>query len=107
MRKIRACHSHLRYAHQKCVLHVGEFGIAIKKEFRGIGLGSFLMREIIQLAKTELKPKPKIIKLGVFANNKPAIALYKKMGFKQVAVLPRHLEYKGNLVAEIIMYLEV
>ena len=44
--------------------HVGNFGIAIRNGYRGIGLGNYLVSEIIKLAKKELKPKPKIIKLA-------------------------------------------
>ena len=41
--------------------HVGNFGITIRKGYRGIGLGSYLTDEVIKLAKKKLKPKPKII----------------------------------------------
>jgi len=85
--------------------HVGNFGITIKKGYRGIGLGSYLTGEVIKLAKKELKPKPKIIKLDVFPINKPAIDLYKKYNFKKVAVIPKQREYKGKLYDEIIMLL--
>jgi len=85
--------------------HVGNFGITIKKGYRGIGLGIYLMGEVIKLAKKELKPKPKIIKLDVFPINKPAIGLYKKYKFKKVAVIPKQREYKGKLYDEIIMLL--
>jgi len=87
--------------------HIGELGIAIKQGFRGMGIGRYLMTTLIKMAKTELKPKPKIIELSVFENNKPAIALYKKMGFKTAAKIPNHLQYKSNLVSEIIMQLKV
>ncbi len=83
--------------------HVADFGITIKNGYRGIGLGKYLIKEIIKLAKKELKPKPKIITFDAFANNKPAISLYKKMGFKQVGKIPRQFQYKGKLVDEIIM----
>ena len=39
--------------------HIGKFGIAIRVGYRGMGLGKYLMTEIITLAKKELKPKPK------------------------------------------------
>ena len=87
--------------------HIGGFGIAIKKEFRGMGLGKYLMQTLIKMAKTELKPRPKIIELEVFEGNKPAIALYKKMGFKPVAKVPNRIQYKGKLITEIIMQQEV
>ena len=85
--------------------HVGNFGITIRKSYRGIGLGSYLTGEVIKLAKKKLKPKPKIIKLDVFSINKPAIDLYKKYKFKKVAVIPKQREYKGKLYDEIIMLL--
>jgi len=85
--------------------HIGTLGISIGRNFRGIGLGKHLMREIIKLAKRELKPRPKIIQLEVFANNKPAINLYKKTGFKQVAKLPKQLQWKGRLIDELVMIL--
>lgn len=83
--------------------HIGLFGITIRNGYRGIGLGKYLMGEIIKLAKNELKPKPKILRLSVFPTNKPALTLYKKYGFKRVARIPKQLEYKGRLADEIVM----
>jgi ribosomal protein S18 acetylase RimI-like enzyme len=87
--------------------HVGDFGIMIKKGYRGIGLGTYLMGEILKLAKKDLKPKPKFIKLGVFSTNKPAFGLYKKMGFKKVAKMPKFLQHKGKLVDEFVMLIDL
>ena len=83
--------------------HIGKFGITIIQGYRGIGLGKHLMSEVIKLAKKELKPSPKIIQLEVYTNNKPAIALYKKMGFKIVAKLPKQIQWKGKLIDELVM----
>lgn len=85
--------------------HVGVFGIIIRKGYRAIGLGTYLAKEIIKLAKKELKPKPKVIRLSVFPTNKPAQTLYKKMGFRKVAVIPKQTQYKEKLVDDIIMLL--
>ena len=87
--------------------HIGTFGIAIVKGYRGLGLGKFLMSEIINLAKKDLKPKPRIIQLEAFANNKPAISLYKKMGLKIVTNVPKQIQYKGKLISETIMMKEI
>lgn len=87
--------------------HVGELGISIRREYRRIGLGSYLVEKIIKLAKKELKPKPKIIRLGVYPINKPALSLYKKFSFKKVAKIPKQIQYKGKLLDEIIMILEL
>jgi ribosomal protein S18 acetylase RimI-like enzyme len=83
--------------------HVGCFGITIGNGYRRVGLGIYLMAQIIKLAKRELKPRPKIIKLEVFVNNKPAIGLYKKMGFKILAKIPKQIQWKGRLIDEYIM----
>jgi len=83
--------------------HIGILGISIRKDYRGIGLGKYLMKEILKLAKKELKPGPKIIRLSVFPSNKPAIQLYKKFGFKEVARIPKQIQYKGKLIHELVM----
>ena len=93
--------------HRGREMHVGEFGITVRNGYRRIGLGKHLMKEIIKLAKKELKPKPKIIRLSVYPNNKPANSLYKKFGFKKVARIPKQIQYKGKLLDLIIMILEV
>ena len=65
------------------------------------------MKEIIKMAKTQLKPKSKVIQLSVFASNTPAINLYKKIGFKKVAVIPKVLIYKNKFEDEIIMHYQI
>lgn len=85
--------------------HVGDFAISIRKEYRGIGLGKYLMGEILDLSKKELNLR--IIKLSVFEGNEPGINLYKKYGFKEVARIPKQIQYKGELKDEVIMILEI
>ncbi|MDD5146678.1 MAG: GNAT family N-acetyltransferase [Candidatus Pacebacteria bacterium] len=87
--------------------HIGELGISIRDGFRGIGLGSYLIGEIIKMAKQGLKPPPKIIELGVFENNKAALHVYRKAGFREVARIPNRIQYKGQLITEIIMHLSL
>lgn len=87
--------------------HVGKFWIAIRKGYRAMGLGTFLSKEIIELAKKDLKPKPKILSLSVYPTNKGALKLYKKFGFKKAASIPKQIQFKGNLISEIIMLLEL
>lgn len=87
--------------------HIGEFGISIRKDYRGMGLGKKLMTQVLELARRELKPKPKIIRLSVFPENRIARSLYKKFGFRKVAKIPKQLQYKGRLLDEIIMIKEL
>ena len=56
------------------------------------------MQEVMKLAKKELKPTPKIFQLEVYENNKPAIGLYKKMGFKIVAKVPKQIQHKDLIL---------
>jgi len=83
--------------------HVGEFGISIISGYRGIGLGKYLTKKVISLAKIRLKPRPKVFRLSVCSNNKPAISLYKKIGFKAVARVPKQIQWRERLIDEIIM----
>lgn len=87
--------------------HIGSFGIAIKNGYRGIGLGEHLAKEVIALAQKRFKPSPKIIKLEVLINNEPAQGLYKKIGFKEVARVPKQIQYNGELIDEFVMLLEL
>ena len=82
--------------------HIGKFGIAIRNGYRGIGLGKYIMAEVLKLAKKEL-PGLKIFLLEVYENNKPAIALYKKMGFKVVGHIPKQVQHKGKIIGEYMM----
>jgi ribosomal protein S18 acetylase RimI-like enzyme len=63
------------------------------------------MGEILKLAKNDFEPGIKMITLDVIADNKPAFSLYRKMGFKKVAVLPRYFQHRGELLDIVVMNL--
>ncbi|MBU0532587.1 GNAT family N-acetyltransferase [Candidatus Micrarchaeota archaeon] len=81
-------------------------GIAIAKEFRGLGLGEALLKLNMRTAKRFFKPRPRNIYLSVFETNKPAYALYKKLGFKEFARLPKWLLHRGEYRDHIFMKYE-
>jgi ribosomal protein S18 acetylase RimI-like enzyme len=81
--------------------HIGELGISIMKEARGKGLGEKLFKKIIEKAVKELKVK--IITLYVVSENKIAINLYKKMGFKQISTIKKGYNHYGKLLDNITM----
>lgn len=83
--------------------HISNLFISVLKDYRSIGLGTYLMEEILKLAKKRLKPKPEILTFGAFANNKIALSLYKKMGCRQVAKIPKQFKLKGKFYDEVIM----
>jgi len=53
--------------------------IYVKKEHIGKGFGKFLINKTISIAKNH---KLKYVWLGVWEENKPALAFYRKMGFE-------------------------
>jgi len=81
--------------------HVGEIGLMVDKDFRGEGLGQFLMEFVLKEAK---KMKMQIVTLEVFADNLAAITLYKKFDFKEYGRLPKGLLRQGKYSDQIELY---
>lgn len=65
--------------------------IVIKKDKRGNGYSSILLKELLQFAKSK---NCKTFNLEVANNNIIAINLYKKFGFEQVGMRPKY--YNGT-----------
>lgn len=61
------------------LFHTGSLGMMIEKDFRNMGIGKLLVKDILDWAA--LNPSIEKVSLGVFSTNERAIALYKKMGF--------------------------
>lgn len=59
--------------------HVGQIGMAVRDDWQGKGVGSALMKAIIDLSDNWLNLSR--LELEVFTDNPSAIALYKKFGF--------------------------
>jgi ribosomal protein S18 acetylase RimI-like enzyme len=86
--------------------HVGVFGIAIARPFRGRGIGSLLMRAIWDEAKKEL-PQLRVVTLEGFGNNPLAKAMYEKFGFVEYGRLPEGVVHRGQYVDSVWMYRNV
>jgi RimJ/RimL family protein N-acetyltransferase len=80
--------------------HVGGIGIAIKDGFRDVGIGTEMMKALIDQA---LGWGLKVLTLRVFASNRRAFHLYEKVGFVQTGVIPKKLFRDGEYIDEIIM----
>lgn len=80
--------------------HVGGIGIAIKNGFRDVGIGTEMMKALIDQAQ---KWGLKVLTLRVFASNRRAFHLYEKVGFVQTGIIPRKLFRDGEYIDEIIM----
>lgn len=57
--------------------------IFLKKEYRGAGYGTFVLKFVEKFAKIERLSK--VIELHVFKHNPRAVKLYERIGFKQIA----------------------
>jgi ribosomal protein S18 acetylase RimI-like enzyme len=80
--------------------HVGGVCLGISKNYRDIGIGTQLMTMLISHAKTI---GLKILTLEVYATNKRAIHVYKKVGFKETGRIPKGLYRHGNYIDEVLM----
>lgn len=76
--------------------HNGILGISIRKQYWGIGLGSFMMEYLIKWCKSNKITKR--IELLVREDNERAIKLYEKFGFEREGLL------KGDMYVDNIYY---
>jgi RimJ/RimL family protein N-acetyltransferase len=79
-------------------------GISITKNWRGKGIGRFLLEELI--LRSEQKWHPKNIYLHVVSLNKKARQLYESLGFRIIARLPQWFEYYTTYLDEYILILD-
>jgi len=84
--------------------HVGYLGIAIKSGYRGIGIGTQIMKTLISQSR---KAGLKILVLDHFGTNKTARGLYEKMGFKEAGKIPKGIYKDGKYIDLVRMTLEL
>jgi RimJ/RimL family protein N-acetyltransferase len=82
--------------------HTGLFSVFIRKKWRGKGIGRILVSGMLDWAKEN--PLIRKISLYVFSTNKNAIALYKKLGFRQEGKFMRDMIIDGKFVDSVAMY---
>lgn len=86
--------------------HIGILGITIDQDFRGEGIGSFLLETAVEQAKMHIDGLMKII-LNVYSINEIAMSMYEKAGFKNVGTISKSIKYKQNYIDKHIMELPV
>lgn len=95
--------SDVEAGHRKRNRHVGQLGISILPEYRGLGLGTAMMETMIEW--TQKHPTIEKLALGVWAQNEPAIGLYRKMGFIEEGHRPKEVKYAdGSYDDMVCMY---
>ena len=80
--------------------HAGILGLGLLPEFRGKGIGTKLITTTMAAAHDSGMVR---IELTVHANNEPAIALYKKVGFKEEGILRDMTLIDGSYIDSIMM----
>ena len=89
--------SHRRIAHR------GIFGLAVVEEWRGQGVGTALLRTLLEWA--EANPLIEKVGLEIFATNETAIRLYKKLGFVEEGRRPKEVKFgPGRYVDTVAMH---
>ena len=84
--------------------HRGDFAISVAKEYWNKGIGSQLLNNIIAFAKEN---NFEIIDLQVRSDNKSAIHLYEKYGFKKIGEHPAFFKIDDENISFYIMCLEL
>ena len=92
----------LRFKRQQ---HLGGVGISIRKAWCDRGLGTLMMRELIDWSRT--CPGIEMLTLCVFSNNPRAQAVYRKVGFIEDGRLPRRAKVNGEYIDIIEMSLRL
>ncbi|KYH39487.1 MAG: GCN5-related N-acetyltransferase [Candidatus Bathyarchaeota archaeon B63] len=87
-----------------CENHVGDVGIIIKSGYRDLGIGTEIMKTLIDQAR---RMGLEILTLTVFATNKRAIHVYEKVGFREVGRIPKAIYRNGEYIDRIIMAKEL
>jgi ribosomal protein S18 acetylase RimI-like enzyme len=84
--------------------HTAQLGVAVRKDARGLGLGTALMKAGIGWARSVGVRK---LTLGVFASNDRAVRLYRGLGFVEEGRLRGQVILGGVPVDELLMALWV
>jgi putative acetyltransferase len=83
------------------VNHRGEIGMMVRDDWQGKGIGTAIMRAVIDLADKWLNLTR--IDLTVFTDNERAIALYRKFGFEIEGTLRKYAFRDGEFVDAYVM----
>jgi RimJ/RimL family protein N-acetyltransferase len=92
-----------RSKNTKRLAHTGYFTTMIKKDYRDMGIGKLLIKELLNWA--EQNPLIEKVSLGVLSTNQRAITLYKSVGFVEEGRKIKEVKFSEDLyVDDILMY---
>lgn len=67
--------------HRQRIAHQGELGVSLRAQNRGQGVGRALMEALLSWARANSRVET--VRLRVHAKNSGAVALYRKLGFRE------------------------
>lgn len=88
--------AHVATSHRPRRRHAGAIGISVQADWQGKGLGTELMRAIVDLVDNWLNLTR--LELEVYADNEAAIHLYERFGFEVEGTLRQHAFRDGRYV---------
>jgi RimJ/RimL family protein N-acetyltransferase len=93
--------SQIKRKHGDARRHIVELGISIHRDFRGMGIGTELMKTMEALAKSHMKAK--VLELSYEEDNIRSKHLYEKLGYKEVGRIPKGINHYGKYMDEVLM----
>jgi putative acetyltransferase len=80
--------------------HVGSLGIVIRNGYRGLGIGTEMMKALVEQARAV---NLKLLTLSVYATNQHAHHVYQNAGFVEAGRIPKKFFKDGQFIDEIVM----
>lgn len=84
----------------KKLSHQCLFAILVDEKYRGKGVGTRLLKDLIALGRDSFHLK--FLHLEVYEGN-PAIKLYEKLGFSQYGAQPHFIKDEGRYLTKVLM----
>lgn len=91
---------------ERKMAHVAGIGMGLREDWRSAGLGTALLRAVVDHARAH--PALLRLELGLYAENEPARRLYTRLGFVIEGTRPSRFQKRpGEFSDEVIMSLDV
>jgi len=84
--------------------HTGTLGIAIRDGYRDVGIGTEMMRVLVEESG---RAGLRLLRLTVFGSNLRARHVYEKVGFREIGKMPKAIRQGDEFVDEVSMALEL
>ncbi|WP_147534469.1 GNAT family N-acetyltransferase [Bacillus marasmi] len=92
---------HFENGHRQRIQHQGTLSMSVKREFRNEGVGTALLKSLLEWAETN--PLIEKVCLEVFADNIPAINLYKTLGFTEEGLKKRAIKKSNHDYHDLVL----